>query len=95
MEILVGLAVVLFILVGGYFAISATGKAVGHPDPATLSDEALQQRRTTELNWLVKYSDLPFSKKQDAKLKAMHDEKDAYLRLLTAEWNRRKIGGKI
>ena len=41
MEIILGLAVVIVLVVVVLFAISSAGKAIGPPDPASLSDEAL------------------------------------------------------
>ena len=90
MEVVIVVVVVLLLFGIGIFAISSIGKAIGPPSPESLSDEALLKRRTTELDWLVKYSNLSRSKKEDSELKRMHDEKEEYLKLLTAEFTRRR-----
>jgi hypothetical protein len=82
---------VVIVVVIGFVLLTSVGKAIGAPDPATLTDEGLQQRYTSELNWLVKYSDLPFAKKSDPKLKAMHDKKSAYQVLLMTELKKRGL----
>ena len=84
MEILIGIAVVVVLLI-------VIGNLKGAPDPSSMSDAAILQRLQAEGIWIFRYLGQPLSSQQSTSLKRMYEEKTQYVQNLKAELAKRKM----
>jgi hypothetical protein len=75
LEIIVSIAIVAVVII----AIWVVGRAIGPPDPATISDSMLELQLKTHRDWTSKYMFLPISQ-QTPSLKGMYETKKKYIK---------------
>ena len=85
MEIVIGIIVFIVLII-------LIGKAIGTPEPSTMSTEALLARIQSERAWIEKYKRLPYEKQQGDGIKNQYEDKNLYVMLLQLELMKKGVG---